>query len=252
MRVQAGRFSEQTAAPAEALELLDKASRWHRGNPKPQVPHCAIAALNLAGDLEQGGLQLQTVQRQCQYQPQDLGTSGDCSARLDRRYADDARFERKASARLFWRNCWKQVRDGIDVVPAEMLSLAPTPAQVAGGSSTQSRNERLATGVAAEKIAEPQARRTDAGLCRWSGVYDLQAEQLLEAEPTVRNRDLLVGILAELVNLAPLREGGFSAFAITSIQWLLNGYPSGADSGGLWRAGRTMRSLRRQGRWAAR
>jgi len=206
--------------PAKAIELLSQASRWDRGNPKYGYH---IARLLLAhGDVDRGGEQLQAVQRLYRTSHRIWAHLALVQRELDLRYSSDKRFERKAlaerSAKLL-----DLIRDGADTVPDELLSLTPVPTHHVGSRAVRTP-EPTKNDEPKERV---QPRVNEAGKCRWTGVYDLKAEQLLEAQPSADTRDQLTDILRDLIGLEPKRYAAFTAFAITAIQWLLCGYPPG-------------------------
>lgn len=92
----------------------------------------------------------------------------------------------------------------------------------------------LILGVAEEPVeggAEPdqQAAKTVAlirpGVCRWSGIRDVEAEGRLRARTTERTRDALAAELVTIGDLAHRRRGGNAAFTVLAVQWMICGYP---------------------------
>ncbi|MEV0588020.1 hypothetical protein [Nonomuraea sp. NPDC050310] len=68
-------------------------------------------------------------------------------------------------------------------------------------------------------------RISGAGECRWSGVYDLDFEDRLQATPNERSRDRLAGSLEEVVRRSLGRPDGAARAAVLGVAWLLRGYP---------------------------
>ncbi len=61
--------------------------------------------------------------------------------------------------------------------------------------------------------------------CRWSGMHDLELQAGLLLDVSARTRDNLLPVLAEVRDLAGVREGGVGAFVVLAIEWLVCGYP---------------------------
>jgi hypothetical protein len=57
-------------------------------------------------------------------------------------------------------------------------------------------------------------------------MYDLLAEDILQAPPSERNRDRLWPLLERVAAESASREGGVAAFVILALAWALNGYPA--------------------------
>ena len=68
-------------------------------------------------------------------------------------------------------------------------------------------------------------RMIDSGHCRWSGVFDLTAEEMLEAQPSNRTLEQLLPLLTYAARMAHGRKGGVSAFVILGVEMLVCGYP---------------------------
>jgi hypothetical protein len=71
-------------------------------------------------------------------------------------------------------------------------------------------------------------RLVDAGVCRWSGIDDLDAEERLLADPTEAGRDDLVRLLDHAARRASSRPGGVAAFVVLAVAFVVRGYPVAA------------------------
>ncbi|MFC8515933.1 hypothetical protein [Streptomyces sp. NPDC057257] len=64
------------------------------------------------------------------------------------------------------------------------------------------------------------------GECRWSGIFDMDADSRLRDRTTTRTRDALAGELESIAALSERRGGGTAAFTVLAVQWMVYGYPA--------------------------
>lgn len=64
------------------------------------------------------------------------------------------------------------------------------------------------------------------GECRWSGIFDMAADNRLRDRTTTRTRDALAGELESVAALSERRGGGTAAFTVLAVQWMVYGYPA--------------------------
>ncbi|MCH0572755.1 hypothetical protein I3F60_26525 [Streptomyces sp. MUM 136J] len=64
------------------------------------------------------------------------------------------------------------------------------------------------------------------GECRWSGIFDMAADNRLRDRTTTRTRDALAEELESVAALSERRGGGTAAFTVLAVQWMVYGYPA--------------------------
>lgn len=94
-----------------------------------------------------------------------------------------------------------------------------------GGKGSGARLDSSAEESSPQAAPTRVSRLIGAGKCRWSGVFDMEIEWLLEQESSVRTRDRIIPDLEKVAELGPARKDGGTGFVILAIQWLLSGYP---------------------------
>ncbi|HET9168732.1 MAG TPA: tetratricopeptide repeat protein [Actinospica sp.] len=101
------------------------------------------------------------------------------------------------------------------------------------GNEDQAKAERIAAAVREGsdvfELGDGETSNTVAlirpGVCRWSGIHDLEADVTLRARTTDSARKTLAAELRDVAELAAHRQGGAAAFAVLAVQWLVYGYP---------------------------
>ncbi|WP_194891420.1 hypothetical protein [Catenulispora pinisilvae] len=100
---------------------------------------------------------------------------------------------------------------------------AKTDAEAAEAADGSQTSHQSATGADPEPSATIALIRP--GVCRWSGIHDVEAESRLRGRATERTRDVLVAELETVAELAGRRPGGRAAFTVLAVQWMVWGYP---------------------------
>jgi tetratricopeptide (TPR) repeat protein len=210
----------------EATGLLQRAAKIDGGNPK--YPYHLGRIFLLHGRLDLARKWFSVAAKLCPTSHRIWTHISLLQRELNQRFRTDQTVLqddlRKRAEKLA-----EKVRTGADQVDDSMLAFEPRKraqakkpddrATVASGPATSESGE-------GHPIAAPDLRRVqNAGLCRWSGVIDLQAEQSLEGAPRQDTARRLLGVLGELSANAGKRKGGPTGLAVLAIDWLVRGYP---------------------------
>ena len=127
----------------------------------------------------------------------------------------------------------KAIAQGTDEIDPVLLNLQPPVVQEAKSNKTANQGKEGDQKAAEDPSQEAKAparllrvrRLGRPGACRWSGVHDLLAEDLLHGELnkfSLRGADPLLKAVAGLMHTS---SSGQSRFAILAIEWILSGYP---------------------------
>jgi hypothetical protein len=221
------RLAVHPATPVdEAVRLLHRAIRMDRANPKYGYHLARVYFLH--GELERCSKWLEAAARLCPTSHRVWAHVCLLQRELNRRYRGDERYEqdglRRRSDKLAAR-----IQQGEDAAEPELLDLKP-PRSLAAVEAERRRGlgaaAREATGAGdGRPSAVGAVRFTGNGNCRWTGIHDLLAEDLLEAAPSTRNRDRLLQLWERILEAAQRRRGGYAGFAVLAVEWLLAGYP---------------------------
>lgn len=224
------RLAVLPATPVEeAVRLLHRAIRMDRSNPK-YVYHLARVYF-LHGELERCSKWLEAAARLCPTSHRVWAHICLLQRELNRRYRGDERYEQDGLRRRSDKLAAK-IQQGEDAAEPELLDLKP-PRSLAAVEAERRRGHSAALRAAADPGdgrtgTAGAARFTRNGCCRWSGIHDLLAEDLLEAAPSTRNRDRLLQLWDRILEAASSRRGGYAGFAVLAVEWLLAGYPPAA------------------------
>jgi hypothetical protein len=197
-------------APGERLRLLRQA--WDHDPRHPKYAYHLACTHLRHGRLDEAADWLRQVQAMCPGSHRVWVHTALLQGELHRRHQDDEDYEpgalpRRAAALL------AAVEQGADRVDQDLLDLRPPRVQaVTAGAGSGQRAAAPAT----------------PGACRWSGVHDLLAEELLETPPSATTRDRLHAQLAWAAGEGAARPGGVAAFAVLAVAWVVGGYPVAA------------------------
>ena len=147
---------------------------------------------------------------------------------MNARYYGDERYEpdalRKRAERIA-----EAVQSGSDSLEPAWLSFTPPESRAV---AEQRERQGLATAETNSDQGMPEfipsnghGRVDRPKTCRWTGVYDVLIEQMLEGSPSQRMADRLIPLFETVAELSLGRRGGLGAFAILACQWIVRGYP---------------------------
>jgi hypothetical protein len=195
-------------SPGERLLLLQQA--WGHDPRHPKYAYHLACAYLRHGRLDEATHWLGQVQEMCPASHRVWVHTSLLQRELHRRYRDDEAYEpgallRRATALL------AAVEQGAERVEPDLLNLRPPEVEAA-------------TAGAGQRAPAPATT----GPCRWSGVHDLLAEELLETPPSAATRDRLYAHLAWAAREGADRTGGVAAFTILAVAWVAGGYPVAA------------------------
>jgi len=214
----------------ESLDLLRRAVRYDGANPK-YAYHLARLYFK-HGKMEHAASWLILASRLCPTSHRIWCHISLLQKELDRVYSGKPEFEPQA-LRNRGHKIARAIREGKDEIDPILLDFKPPPSKKAGGDDEQRKESEdpavAGTEPAAGKARERQLkvrRLMQPGICRWSGVRDLLAEEMLSQAPSKRNLRQIASVLESLADSAVLNHpGARSRFAILAIEWMLGGYP---------------------------
>ena len=153
---------------------------------------------------------------------------------LNSRYYADERYEPDA-LRLRAEQINTAIRRGDDLFQSQLIDFTPPRSTTdiekeSRQKVKQSRMEKSGDDDSKQDETEHKSveikRLNKPGTCRWTGILDIEIENLLESEPSERIRDKLLPLFDKVIELRTSREAGTSAFTVLGIEWLLCGYPA--------------------------
>ena len=201
-------------APVEAVQLLNRAVACDPANPTPAYH---LARLYFIHD--QLPLAAEWLQRTFLICPTSHRVWVHISLlqrELFRRHrrdrSSDADALRQRSEQVL-----ERLRAGADEIDPALLDLRLPPVPT---SDLPSPPAPAPPGPALQPV-----RMVGAGVCRWSGMDDLEAEERLLAEPTAAGRDDLARLLDLAARRASSRPGGLAAFVVLAVAFMARGYP---------------------------
>lgn len=217
--------------PKEAFEKLRKAYKLDGTNPKYAYHLARLYYIH--GDFGKSAIWLNKAAELCPTSHRIWTHISLIQKELNNHFKEDSEYEpdelKKVGEKIF-----DNVKKGIDVFKEELMIFQPHRS-IASIQSEQRKKQGTSSGVNtsynqeenSDSKKEPTTteRILNKRTCRWTGVYDLEIEALLENLPSERNRDILLPKLEEILVLIPNRKRGVSAFVIIAIEWLLSGYP---------------------------
>ncbi|MEY9912361.1 tetratricopeptide (TPR) repeat protein [Catenulispora sp. MAP12-49] len=190
--------------PQKALELLGDAHKLNPANPKHPY-HLGLLYLRRG----QPGAAIEWLQAAAARSPVNHRVRAHLSIafrELDAQRLADAGYT--GADRATGEKIAGDVRGGVDHFDRSAYGEKPKPA---------------ATGTDPESLTTVALIRP--GVCRWSGIHDVEAESRLRGRTTERTRDVLAAELETVVGLASRRSGGRAAFTVLAVQWMVCGYP---------------------------
>jgi hypothetical protein len=200
--------------PAEAIRLLQRAAGCDPANPKLAY-HLARLYFR-HGELSHAAEWLQQAFLTCPTSHRIWLHVSVLQRELFRRRRRDNRYDadalRQRSERVLDR-----LRAGADEIDAALLDMRMPPGPISAATPSS-------PGPPAAPPLRP-VRVVDAGVCRWSGIDDLDTEERLLADPTVAGRDDLVPLLDQAARRASNRPGGAAAFVVLAVAFVARGYP---------------------------
>lgn len=235
------RLAVHPSAQAEdALDLLKAAIRLDGANPK--FPYHLARLYFVHGDLDRAAEWLERALQICPTSHRIWAHVSLLQRELNERHGDDERYDpgalRKRSQQVA-----SAIRDGSDPIDGSLLDFKPPKALAY--QEEMRRRAKASRGILSEPEREPDEepspeadltssrvplrRLEGADSCRWSGINDLLAEELLEAGvPSKRNRAKLLQLLEVIAERTEARCGGDAALATAAIELLVSGYPTTA------------------------
>jgi|GEM_PF-2254730 len=220
----------------EALQLLKSASKLDGTNPK--YGYHIARLFYVHGDLDRAAFWLQKAIRMCPTSHRIWSHAYLLHLELNLRYYGDKNYEPNALKER-GDNIKTHVKDGKDNITWGLLDFAPPLSTAAKEKRARQEASQTAPtrrcagdseGAEAQNcLAEgpdTEARRMiNPNQCRWSGIYDLEMESLLEAEPSNMSLQRLLPLLEHVATQARKSPGRATALAILALEWLVAGYP---------------------------
>jgi tetratricopeptide (TPR) repeat protein len=214
-----------SADSRRAFDLMQQAIRLDPANPK--FAYHLARLLLVHGELDRAGEWLRAAQRLCPTSHRIWTHISLLQKELNDRYISKKEYEQdglrnRAAAVL------ARVKEGKDQIDEPLLGLQPPRIEPHGGAKPASDlSSNGGSGAPMQKRPEPPAvieRMLDPGRCRWSGIHDLKAEDLLESAASEGWRNKLREPMEQVAALAPGRHGGHAGFVILAVEWLIAGY----------------------------
>src|SRR5829696_6415127 len=204
-------------APVEAVQLLHRAVACDPANPTPAYHLARLYFLHdqlpLAAEWLQQAFLICPTSHRIWVHITLLQRELFRRRRRDRRYDADALRQRSEQV-------LERLRAGADEIDPALLDLRLPPVPT---SDVPSPPPPPPPAPALRPV-----RMVGAGVCRWSGIDDLEAEERLLAEPTAAGRDDLTRLLDLAARRASSRLGGVAAFVVLAVAFIARGYPLGA------------------------
>jgi tetratricopeptide (TPR) repeat protein len=136
--------------------------------------------------------------------------------RGDERYEPDGLRQRSIAV-------MERIRAGHDWIDPALLDFQPPPRRPpADGPAPDAPAPSGDSGDDGDGVTR---RLNGRGRCRWSGVEDVLAEELLTVPASEQTRDRLLPLLDHASRRRSTTEGGEAAFAVLAVAWLVSGYP---------------------------
>lgn len=212
-----------STAVSRAAELLGLAKRADRANPK--YPYHMARLYFRCGDFDQAGVWLERSRQLCPTSHRIWAHIGLLQREINDRHNDlnkgksgyipDAHKKR-------WKEIADLIRKGVDQFDPKLADYrSDFPETKAANQPLDLKQENQdVNGSPGEHVT----RHSNAGICRWSRIQDLIAEDLLEGEAGVRMRDALREFLEVAASAADSRRGGRALFTALAIEWCVRGY----------------------------
>jgi len=218
--------------PGEASRLLRLSCRIDGANPKFAYH---LARLYFShGDFDRAASWLENTICGCPTSHRLWTHVSLLQRELDRRYEDNTQY-RPHDLLNRSREITDRVKQGNDSFSAELLAFKPAAvasSTVKSGRLTSSspasftENQELEpTGAGSQVLSGRPRRILDAGRCRWTGVYDLLIEQMLETIPSQSGVNRVTPMLEYVAAQVKNGRRPASSFAVLAVQWLVCGYP---------------------------
>ncbi len=213
----------------EALDHLRRAARLDGANPKHAYHLARLYFIH--GKFKHASDWLRLANRLCPTSHRIWAHVSLLQRELNQKYVGNKDFEPNA-LRKYGSEISEAIRDGEDYLDPALLRFEPPPSRDAQEARLTSKPEDEEQSSEQDddtkkSSAPPRELRRllNPKQCRWSGINDLLLEQALVPRADQERLRTLIPLLEKLADRARERENGTSAFAITSVQWLISGYP---------------------------
>jgi len=205
-------------------EMLQLAMRTDPANPK--YPYHMARLYFRAGDFENAGDWLNRARKLCPTSHRIWTHIG-----LLQREVNESRNQKYCGKKGYvqdeHKNRWNTISEGIsngsDQFDLLLAKFEPNLDQERPPGAPP-QDSKSADQPAVKEPEEATERLTNAGVCRWTRIHDLTAEDLLEADAGSRTRDQMRSIMEWAADKAGSRPGGQALFCILAIEWILRGY----------------------------
>jgi tetratricopeptide (TPR) repeat protein len=213
---------QSSTLPHEALRMLRMAYRVDGTNPK-YAYHIARICFS-HGNFDRASEWLETAV--CSY-PTSHRLWAHISLlqrELDRRYEGDIRYKPHDLLRRS-EEISSRIMRGEDKFTGDLLAFRPSEAETPGARVQQATTGKKPEVNNRKVLPAGATRISGAGKCRWTGIFDISIEQLLELIPSRTNIDDARKMLDFLTGLVAAGRRNASSYSILGIQWLVSGYP---------------------------
>lgn len=208
---------DSSTTTSRAAELLQLAMRTDPANPK-YAYHLGRMYFR-DGDFERAGDWLNRARELCPTSHRIWTHIG-----LLQREVNEANNQRYRGAKDFLqdqnRRRWKEISEAIGKGSDQFGS---------DWAMFEHREKEAPGDVPADQTVKEDSRDgivrlTNPGVCRWTRIFDLIAEDQLEADPGPRSRDAMRGTMERVAIDADSRLGGRALFSALAIEWVVRGY----------------------------
>ena len=218
--------------PADrSLHLLRFCTRQDGANPKPFYHIARIYFRHGAFDLT--GKWLEAAARRCSTSHRIWTHIALLQRELNEQQPSTDKFEPNG-LELRAQSVLQMVQAGVDSFEGQHLDFQP-PISRAWLEARKRQRENMGyrarhddedTLIPAVPRFQSGMRLLKPGRCRWSGVHDLVAEDLLGGRASAHLRSKILRGLKAAARLATTRPGGIGGFVVLAIQWCVSGYPA--------------------------
>ena len=211
-----------------AAELLQLAMRSDPANPK--YPYHLARLYFRDGDFPRAGDWLNRARKLCPTSHRIWTHIGLLQREVNevnnRRYREQKDYNQDEHKQR-WKDISDAIVKGSDQLTLDLARFEPElTKKPAATTQPDGKPAAPAAGAppASDEPEEAAERLTNAGVCRWTRIFDLIAEDQLESVPGARNRDAVREIMERAAAGADSRPGGQALFCILAIEWVLRGY----------------------------
>ena len=206
-----------------AAELLQLAMRTDPANPK--YPFHLARLYFRCGDFAHVGDWLNRARQQCPTSHRIWTHIGLLQREVNeinnRRYREQKDYTQDEHKQR-WKDISEAIGKGSDKFPSDLARFEP---KLSKKSASSEPDDKPAGSPTTDESENEVERITDAGVCRWTRIFDLITEDLLESDASSRARDAMRPLMERAAASADSRLGGRSLFCILAIEWVLRGYP---------------------------